>query len=101
MFQVQNDNYKSLNVTGANEYYSLTYSFTTDLSGKMGLLEEISSLHNKGLHYGKMCVDVYTFKNTDTTYQQYLENYINMGGFYYPGNYNFVNGSIVNYTPSK
>ncbi len=101
MFQIQSDNYKTLVVDGADGYNSLTYTFTTDLSGKMGLVESVSSssaLHNKGLHYGKMCVDVYTFENTNTEYQQYLENYINMGAFYYPENYQFVGGQITNYS---
>ena len=104
MFQIQSDNYKTLVVDGADGYNSLTYTFTKDLSGKMGLVDSAgdllgsdASLHGKGLHYGKMCVDVYTFENTNTEYQNYLENYINMGTFYYPEYYQFNGGVITNF----
>ena len=99
MFQIQSDNYKTMNVT-ASGYNSLTYTFTKDLAGKMGLVESLGSsyaLHGKGLHYGKMCVDVYTVENTNTTYQQLLANYLAMGNFYYPENYQFDGGVFTNY----
>ena len=62
-----------------------------------------NTMATKGLHYGNMCVDVYTPKSTEvaygtTTYQQLLENYISMGNFYAPGVYQFVAGHTVNYS---
>ena len=115
MFQIQSDNYKTINVTGdgsTNEYSSLTYNFNKDLSGTLGLAQSVLSIsmHDRGLHYGKMCVDVNTPKSTaiaygSTTYQQLLEQYIDMTtnkdsknyNCYTPENFTFVNGSITNY----
>ena len=99
MFQIQSDNYKTVNVSGNSEHYSsLVYMFDKDLSTTLGMAESVTSFHSSGIHYGKMSVGVNTVKNTNTAYQQYLQNYINMGTFYYPENYQFVGGNIVNYS---
>ena len=108
MFQIQNDDYKNIDVTGGN-YSALDYTYSDDLSGKMGLAESVKSLHASGLHYGKMVIPVNTPVQTSkaygtTTYQQLLEQYIDMTtsgsekeGFYTPENFQFVNGSVTNY----
>ena len=108
MFQIQSDNYKNIDVTGGN-YSALDYTYSDDLSGKMGLAESVKSLHASGLHYGKMVIPVNTPVSTayaygTTTYQQLLEQYIEMtdgdgtkDNFYAPENFQFVNGQVTNY----
>ena len=108
MFQIQSEDYKNITVTGGN-YSALDYTYSDDLSGKMGLAESIKSLHASGLHYGKMVIPVNTPVQTakaygTTTYQQLLEQYIEMtdgdgtkDNFYTPENFQFVNGSVSNY----
>ena len=111
-FQIQSDDYLTINVSGAGstgEYNEITYAFDKDLSGTLGTVESILSMHDRGIHYGKMCAGVNTPVSTayaygTTTYQQLLEQYINMTtqghekeGFYTPENFQFVNGSVSNY----
>ena len=111
LFQVQSDDYLTINVTGGT-YSALDYSFDKDMSSTLGLVESLSnslSLHSRGIHYGKMCVGVNTPVSTayaygTTTYQQLLEQYIEMtdgdgtkDNFYAPENFQFVNGSVSNY----
>lgn len=111
-FQIQSDDYLTINVSGAGstgEYNEITYAFDKDLSSTLGTVESILSMHDRGIHYGKMCVGVNTPVSTayaygTTTYQQLLEQYIEMtdgdgegDNFYTPENFQFVNGSVSNY----
>ena len=112
MFQIQSDDYLTINVSGEganNEYNSLSYRFNKDISNTLGLAESILSMHDRGIHYGKMVVGVNTPKQEGiacgtTTYQQLLEQYIEMtdgdgngDNFYTPENFMFVNGRVSNY----
>ena len=113
-FQIQSDDYLTVNVSGAGstgEYNELTYNFSKDMSGTLGssVVNLAVKMHDKGIHYGKMCVGVNTPVSTayaygTTTYQQLLEQYIEMtdgdgegDNFYTPENFQFVNGSVTNY----
>ena len=111
-FQIQSDNYLTINVSGegsTDKYNTITYNFDKDLGGTLGTVESILSMHDRGIHYGKMCVGVNTPVSTayaygTTTYQQLLEQYIEMtdgdgvgDNFYTPENFQFVNGSVSNY----
>ncbi len=104
LFQIQSDDYLTINVLGG-AYNNLTYNFDKDMSSTMGssLVSAVISMHDKGVHYGKMCAGVNTpdpdaIAYGKTTYQHVLEQYITMGNFYAPGTYQFVNGHIVNYS---
>lgn len=105
MFQVESDDYTTANVSGDGGIYnSLTYFFDKDLSALLGFAEGITSFHDRGIHYGKMSVGVNTFANTNTAYNQYLAQYIEMtdgdgegDNFYTPENFQFVNGQVTNY----
>ena len=112
LFQIQSENYLTINVSGvgsAGEYSEITYNFDKDLSSTLGMAESAVSMHDRGIHYGKMCVGVNTPVSTayaygTTTYQQLLEQYIEMtdgdgegDNFYTPENFTFVNGSVTNY----
>ena len=112
MLQIQSDDYLTINVSGAGstyEYNQTTYNFDTDLGSTLGNVESILSMHDRGIHYGKMSMGVYTpnqeaYAYGTTTYQQLLEQYIEMtdgdgegDNFYTPENFMFVNGQISNY----
>ena len=114
LFQIQSDDYLTINVTGTGstgKYSLLTYNFDKDLSSTMGssAVSAVVKMHDKGIHYGKMCIGVNTPVQTSkaygtTTYQQLLEQYIEMtdgdgtkDNFYAPENFRFVNGSVSNY----
>lgn len=111
-FQIQSDNYLTINVSGegsTDKYNTITYNFDKDLGGTLGTVESILSMHDRGIHYGKMCVGVNTPVSTayaygTTTYQQLLEQYIEMtdgdgvgDNFYTPEKFQFVNGAVSNY----
>lgn len=101
MFQVQGKAYKNINVTGGG-YSSLDYTYNTDLISTMSSIDSYISFHSSGIHYGKLLVEVNT-PDEDTiavngiTYQQLLEQYIEMGDYYTPEKYEFNSGSIINY----
>jgi hypothetical protein len=110
MFQIRSDKYKTLKVSNNEDYNPITYTYAKDHSGMMGLVEKAGvSLHSQGLHFGKSCIEIYTPEQNaiaygTTTYQQLLEQYIEMtdddgegDNFYTPENFEFVNGSVSNY----
>ena len=111
MFQIQIDEYKTINVTSHLGYNSFTYTFSKDNGSTFGTIDSLLSIsmHDKGIHYGKVCLEIlspmqHSYAYGTTTYQQLLEQYIEMtdgdgegDNFYTPENFMFVNGQISNY----
>ena len=120
MFQIQSDDYKTINVSSKtnniDNYSSIPYTFEDEgLGGQMNIADGLlgaagkQTLGERGLHYGRVSVEVYTPKQTSyaygtTTYEQLLGQYIEMtngdgknDNFYTPENFKFVNGSVTNY----
>lgn len=97
-FLVANNNYKTINLSGCqDEYNSLMYTYNDDLRSKLGLVESVSSMHGRGMHYGFITAEIYTPVNTaGSEYYTRLEEYINnvVGGdqVYLPDHY------VMNYT---
>lgn len=100
LFQIQSQDYLTINPTGNSDHYAAeSFLYSKDLGSILAIIEKLGvSFHDSGIHYHKMSVGVNTVKNDNVKYQQYLQNYINMGNFYYPENYQFVGGNIVNYS---
>ena len=104
-FSVGSDLHRTmkLDTALAGKYHNLDYA-TKDLSGTLNLVEDIYSMHGKGIHYGKITVDVYTQKSAEIvdeetgaiTEDQRLLEYINMGDYYAELDFS-ANGSLAGY----